>query len=94
MTRQCLSLSLADCSREEQSTIIATFREVECLALDICTTGEEDPPEIDGTPELCIDPAVVSDETVCELEIAYECMRTFENVFRDPFNAEEAFACL
>lgn len=73
---------------------MATFREIECLALDICTSGAEDPPEIDRAPEECVDPEAVEDDTVCEPAVAFECMRQFASVAGDPFATGNQFACL
>jgi len=87
-------MTLSDCTEEEQTTVMATFSEIECLALDICTDGEEDPPVIDRAPEECVDPAIIADETVCEPEAAFECMRTFKIVAGDPFVTDSAVACL
>ena len=59
--------------------------QVECLALDVCTSGGFDPKDSSGEPVECVDPRKTSADVECSLPRAMVCVRDFHLTANNPF---------
>ena len=84
-TRQCLRMTLATCDFDQQDVVIATFREIECLALDICPTGAHMEEEPVGEPAECIDRNIVTGDYECNPYMALHQLRQLADRAPNPF---------
>ena len=83
-TRVCLKITLMNCDHDTQDVVMATFKNVECLALDICPTGGYEPEEPKGEPAECIDQEVVTEDYECNPYMAMTYVRDFRKA-SNPF---------
>ncbi|KAK3585503.1 hypothetical protein CHS0354_003355 [Potamilus streckersoni] len=102
-TQMCVEYTTNACTRNEQLAVLATYKKVECLALDICPSADnktEDPP-VPG-PVNCIDPAIVSKDAGCRPMQALLCIEEMKMKLHNPFrrddkvclNYEETIRCV
>lgn len=84
-TRQCLVRTLTGCGIASQQTVMKTYREIECMALDVCISGEDTYKDPEGVPLACVEPNVVAPNSTCRPSAAFNCMRSFHLAADNPF---------
>lgn len=93
-TRSCLELTLTACDLEHQASVISTFKKVECLALDICTSDDWEVGHPDREPMDCFDPEILPADATCMPVKAYNCIYDFKLAAMNPFAKNMDGGCL
>ena len=86
---------LRGCSHDVQLSVVKTYKDIECLAKEICTKPDIAPETPSEAPVACIDPEVVEAEEGAECNPAevYGCLWEFHWNAMNPFAMDNKMAC-
>ena len=91
-----VDLMLRKCEADVQAEVVWAYKEIECMAKDICTKLDDDEEDPEEEPDECVDPAEVQagEAATCDIYEAFGCLEKFLRVDVDSFAKNNKKACL